>query len=52
MTEFESDVAIWGSSVFMPFAVRQEAQSEGNVHLSSNFVNGAGFFIGNPVPFP
>ncbi|HXJ89070.1 MAG TPA: hypothetical protein VMS18_19790 [Candidatus Binatia bacterium] len=52
MTEFESDVAIFGSPVFMPFAIRQEAQNVGNVHLSSNFVNGAGFTIGNPVPFP
>lgn len=52
MAEFEGDIAIWGSSVFMPFAVRQEAQSVGNVHLSSNFVNAVAFTIGNPVPFP
>jgi hypothetical protein len=52
MTEFESDLAIFGSPVFMPFAIRQEAQSVGNVHLTTNFVNGAGFTIGNPVPFP
>jgi hypothetical protein len=52
MAEFEGDLANWGSPVFMPFAIRQEAQSVGNVHLSSNFVNGAGFTIGNPVPFP
>jgi len=52
MTEFETDIAIWGSSVFMPFAVRQEAQSVGNVHLTSNFVNGAGYTIGKPDPFP
>jgi hypothetical protein len=52
MTEFEADVANLGSPVFMPFAIRQEAQNVGNVHLTSNFVNGAGFTIGNPVPFP
>jgi hypothetical protein len=52
MAEFESDVALFGSSVFMPFAIRQEAQSVGNVHLTSNFVNAAAFTIGNPVPFP
>jgi len=52
MVEFETDIAIWGSSVFMPFAARQEAQNVGNVHLTSNFVNAAGFTIGTPVPFP
>jgi hypothetical protein len=52
MTEFESDVAIWGSPVFMPYAIRLESQNVGNVHLTSNFVNGAGFTIGTPVPFP
>jgi hypothetical protein len=52
MAEFETDVATWGSPVFMPFAIRQEAQNVGNYHLTANFVNGAGFTIGNPVPFP
>ena len=52
MVEFEADIAIWGSSVFMPFAVRQEAQSMANSHLTTNFVNGAGFVVGTPVPFP
>jgi hypothetical protein len=52
MTEFEGDVANLGSPAFMPFAIRQEAQSVGNVHLTSNFVNRAGFTIGTPVPFP
>jgi hypothetical protein len=37
MTEFESDVGIFGSPVFMPLAIRQEVQSVGNVHLTSNF---------------
>jgi len=51
MAEFEGDVAIYGPA-FIPFAIRQEAQNVGNYHLSTNFVNGAGFTIGNPVPFP
>jgi hypothetical protein len=52
MAEFESDIAIWGSSAFMPFSIRQEAQNLGNGHLTQNFVNGAAFFIGVPEPFP
>ena len=52
MAEFESDIALFGSPVFMPFAIRQEAQNVGNNHLAANFVNGAAFTIGKPVPFP
>jgi hypothetical protein len=51
MTEFEGDVAIWGRPVFMPYAIRLGSQNIGNVHLTSNFVNGAGFTIGTPRPF-
>jgi hypothetical protein len=52
MTEFETDVALWGSPVFMPYAVRLEAQSVGNVHLTTNFANSPGYTIGTPAPFP
>jgi hypothetical protein len=52
MAEFESDIAIWGSSAFIPFSVRLEAQSAGNAHLSQNFSNGAAYSIGVPEPFP
>jgi hypothetical protein len=52
MVEFDADMALLGNYFNVPFSVRQEAQSVGNVHLGGNFVNGAPFTIGTPVPFP
>jgi hypothetical protein len=50
--EFESDIALFGSYAFIPFSVRLDAQSVGNIHLLENFSNGISYRIGVPEPFP
>ncbi len=52
MVEFDADYALFPNTFLVPFSVRLEAQSVGNIHLATNFLNAVPFSIGTPVPFP
>jgi hypothetical protein len=52
MVEFDADMALFPNADWVPFAVRLEAQSVGNNHIASNFLNTVPFSIGTPSPFP
>ena len=52
MVEFDADFALFPNYDAVPFSVRLEAQTVGNIHIGTNFLNAVPFSIGTPVPFP